>query len=101
MAYTPATLCPFNPAAMTLKGKTRLPFNTGGALGESGGPVSSLPSVDHSFVPIEDREENLEGRAGEKPVEVQEVPTKRTSGNRVFLAEIIMMINFRCFESVG
>jgi hypothetical protein len=65
-------------------------------LGESGAPVSSLPSVDdHSFEESIDRDDNLiEGRIGEKPVVVQEIPTKRTRGNSVFLVAIIVMINF-------
>jgi hypothetical protein len=65
-------------------------------LGESGAPVSSLPSVDdHSFEESIDRDDNLiEGRIGEKLVVVHEIPTKRTSGNSVFLAAIIVMINF-------
>lgn len=71
-----------------------MPFNTGGAVGESGDPTSSLPSVDHSFVSINRDDENLlEGRAGEKPVVVQEIPTKRISGNSVFLEAIIVMID--------
>lgn len=73
-----------------------MPFSTGGAVGESGAPTSSFPSdVDHCFVSIKRDDENLEGRPGENPVvDVQEIPTKSTSGNSVFVAAIIVMINF-------